>query len=148
MSAYYPKAVREVNCDELIEFIRENGENPIRFDIYNDYDEETGDCSGIYRAEIMEFADSTIFLLGYYGGGSLFAWDIDDWLNNREDGEDFKEALKLYVGMWFGGQLYISLCKEEKCSFYDTHFCACKYEELTGKEPKVASDGECLACSS
>ena len=68
--------LRQITAREMAQFLFANASaNPI-IEFFAEYDEEDEDARGAYKASVIKYADSTIVLINYYGGGELFACDI------------------------------------------------------------------------
>lgn len=91
--------LRKITAKEMAKFLFANASaNPI-IEFYAEYDEEDEDTRGAYKASVIKYADSTIVLINYYGGGELFAYDITI---DENEAELLAEMEKYFVTQSFG----------------------------------------------
>lgn len=70
--------MKTMSCAELAQFLFDHKETPVQLEFYAEYDPSTDEKSWAYRAETMNFVDSNVVLINYYGGGALFAYEFTD----------------------------------------------------------------------
>lgn len=84
--------MKQATCAELANVLFEHKERPVQIEFYAEYNPATKEKSWAYRAITANFVDSNIVLINYYGGGSLFAYELTD----DTDASGLESALKAY----------------------------------------------------
>lgn len=91
--------LKKVTAREMANYLFVNKtKNPV-IEFYASYDEDKDETHGAYKASVVEFTDSAVVLINYYGGGELFAFDITV---DENEAELVAELEKYFSIQFFG----------------------------------------------